>query len=302
MEINELITKVQNELMARTRPETQRFYNETIKTLRTFFLRRNIIDIDDITFDVIIDLINSCHSAGLSNKTINNKLEVIKKIIRRNNIITSEQKIILDYRYLPHTPVAYMPLSKDDLYKFIKWVKELPTENHIRNLKKKCMFLLALQNGIRNTEMLEIKVRDLLMDTNRIKLSHTKSGNVRYAYFNDYTKDLLIKYIEQVKPQTYLFENRITHERLNSNSYCDVFTNASNELGINVSSHILRATFATRALRAGCNIESIRIMMGHTNLQTTQMYLHMSDEELFEDNQAFNPLAQYDNENNENQN
>ena len=197
-------------------------------------------------------------------------------------------------------PVSFMPLNTEDLFKFIKWVKELPVENHIRNLKKKCMFLIALQNGIRNTEMLEIKMRDLLMDTNRIKLSHTKNGDVRYAYFNDYTKDLLKLYIKQVNPQTYLFENRITHERMTANTYCDIYTNASNELGINVSSHILRATFATRALRAGCNIESIRIMMGHTNLQTTQMYLHMTDEELFEDNQAFNPLAQYDKENNEN--
>ena len=302
MKINELSQKLENRLRACTRPETQRFYLETLKPVKNYLFKRNIYDIDDITYDDVIDLINICHEIGLSNKTINNKLEVIKKLINLNDITTAEQKQILQLKPLKHMPVAFMPLNKKDLFKFIKWVKELPVENHIRNLKKKCMFLLALQNGIRNTEMLEIKVRDLLMDTNRIKLSHTKNGEVRYAYFNDYTKELLNKYIEQVKPRTYLFENRITHERLNSNSYCDVFTNASNELGIDVSSHILRATFATRALRAGCNIESIRIMMGHTDLKTTQMYLHMSDEELLDDNQTYNPLAQYDKENNENQN
>lgn len=295
MKIETVVERLKTKLQARTCEETQRFYSYSIKFVTRYLVEDlKYSDLDELTEYDVDCFINEMIKAGYKSKTINNFVEVIKKLVRINKGMSSEHIAILEIKPRKTEPESYMPLSVAELDTFITWVKDIPTETSDRNLKKKCMFLLAIQNGIRSNEMLELKVCDLLLDDNRIKLSHTKNGVVRYAYYNNYTKDLLKEYVERRNPQTYLFENRVTHDKMTQNSYCDVFDFASKQCGIHVTSHILRATFATHALRNGCNIESVRIMMGHTNLKTTQMYLHMTDEELLEDNQNYNPLAKYD--------
>ena len=295
MKIDILVEKLNIRLKSQTSVETQRFYSYSISFVNQYLVEGlKYSDLDELTEDDVHSFINSMIELGYKPKTINNFVEVIKKLVRINKGSSSEHMAILEIKPRRNEPEPYMPLSVAELDQFIKWVKDIPTETSDRNLKKKCMFLLAIQNGIRSNEMLELRVKDVMIDDNRIRLSHTKNGVVRYAYFNEYTKELLQEYIKRRNPQIYLFENRVTHDKMTQNSYCDVFDYASQQCGIHVTSHILRATFATHALRNGCNIESVRIMMGHSNLKTTQMYLHMTDEEILEDNQNYNPLAKYD--------
>ena len=294
MNYNELVALFLKRSKASNSQKTTQFYEAHTRAITNFFNKRSITDLDDLTFDDVLDFINGSTDIGISNKTINHRVNIIKQLIDLQENKTYDHYLIKDIKKKAVEPKSFMPLQKNQLFAFIDWVKALNL-NDKRNLKKACQFLICVQNGIRANELLELKPSNLLLDDNRIKLGHTKNHIVRYAYFNEYTKGLLKQYLSVFKPKNYLFENE-KHEKNAIQTFVGLFDVASKQLGFKVTSHMLRATFATTALRNGCNIESVRVMMGHTSVKTTQMYLHMTDEELYQDNLTYNPLAWYEKE------
>ena len=65
------------------------------------------------------------------------------------------------------------------------------------------------------------------------------------------------------------------------------------ELGLtNVYPHVLRHSFATHLIQRGADIRFVQMMLGHESINTTEIYLRMSDQELFQMFQSFHPLCQ----------
>ena len=300
LNLKQLETRFLARAKAKCRAETVRFYESHLRSLYNYFESIGLTNdsyLDELTYDDYIDYINASQDLGIKPKTINHRLSVLKQLI---DLLPQTQKneellLIKDDKLLKNDSEHYMPLPKEQMFHLIDHIKSFDTK-HLKGIKKSLMLLLFIQNGIRANEMLELRTRDVYIDANRIVMVHTKCHETRFAYFDDYTKNLLVKYLELAKPEEYLFENNLTHGKMTKSAVANLFMDLSKEIGFKVSSHMLRTTFATISLRAGCNIESVRIMMGHRNIRTTQMYLHMSDEEIELDNQTYNPLALYNKE------
>lgn len=296
MELEIIESRLFKKTKATCTEATYKGYLRHYKFVKNYLLSHNITNLVNLTFDDVLDFINGHKDLSLSPKTINHRLALIKMLlttaIKSGMPKTYDTYQILDLKPLTVEPNSYMPLTNEQMNTFINYVLSL-NDNKPKELKKKIMFLLCLQNGIRANELLEIKRNDLLLESNRIKLTHTKCHHVRYAYFDDYTKELMTRYVANHNKSEYLFYNALTLNRTQVANFNEIFRLVSSKLGFRVSSHMLRASFATMCLRNGCNIESVRIMMGHTNIRTTQMYLHMTDEEILQDNQEYNPYSYY---------
>ncbi|MFZ1970804.1 MAG: site-specific tyrosine recombinase/integron integrase [Candidatus Nanoarchaeia archaeon] len=152
----------------------------------------------------------------------------------------------------------------------------------IENKKSKLMISLAYACGLRVSELTNLKVSDLNFEE--------MSGNVRQAkgkkdrVFN-IPKFLLKDLIKQTKNQKelnkeYLFSGQ--HGKLTERSIQKIVKLAVRKAGINkeVHPHTLRHSFATHLLENGVDIRKIQELLGHADLSTTQIYTHISREEL----------------------
>ena len=88
----------------------------------------------------------------------------------------------------------------------------------------------------------------------------------------------LRKYIKSAKPIDYLFNGRVKGEPLGESAVQQAFRLAVSKAGITKEAHVhtLRHSYATHLLEEGVDLVSIKELLGHSNVQTTMMYLHVA--------------------------
>ena len=150
--------------------------------------------------------------------------------------------------------------------------------NDEQNLKYKCWLILAFCSGLRVNEIANLKIEDLNSKEHNIKVLG-KGNKERYTILPDISIKILGKYCKEYNINSgYLFPGTKKREVMNSNSIINYFTfiKSSYELNNNITFHSLRHSFATYYLSNGGSLLTLQSMLGHTNLNTTTIYLHLS--------------------------
>lgn len=160
-------------------------------------------------------------------------------------------------------------ISKDDFLKIL---------NYENNLKHKCWLLLAFCSGLRVSEIVSLKVEDLSSKNHNILVKSGKGKKDRYTILPNISIKFLGLYCKKNKIKSgYLFpgnKNSFMNEKTIIN-YFSVIKDDFN-LNENITFHSLRHSFATYYLSNGGSLLSLQSMLGHTNLNTTTIYLHLS--------------------------
>jgi len=148
------------------------------------------------------------------------------------------------------------------------------------NIKHKLVLKCLYGMGLRVSELIDLKVNDLEFDRNMAKISSGKGNKQRYVMLSGILKSDLMKYIELQKPEKYLFSGR--KGKYSVKSIQKIFENAAKKAKIKkkASCHTLRHSFATHLLENGTDIRYIQKLLGHSRLQTTQIYTHVADSKL----------------------
>jgi site-specific recombinase XerD len=162
-----------------------------------------------------------------------------------------------------------------DYYKYSKHKYREKLRNHT-------MFRLLYDTGLRISELLSLQVRDIDFDTSTIHVKITKTKNERYVFFTTKSKSLLKKLITMNKDSNYLFINYKRNKRMTVNNVQKVCFRLEQSLNLpyRVRPHRWRHTFATTFLKNGGDLETLRLILGHSNLKTTQLYLHLDKDHL----------------------
>lgn len=168
------------------------------------------------------------------------------------------------------------PRSEKKLPKVIEKMYALDIYKAISNQKHKCIIGLGLGFGLRISEVLNLKIKDI--DSNRmiINILNAKRKKDRIIPLSeDFFKELR-KYYIQYKPKEFLFngQKEIQYSTTSSNQIVKKY------FGNEYHFHILRHSFATHLLESGVDIEIISKLLGHNSIKTTQIYLHVSTDHL----------------------
>jgi len=164
-------------------------------------------------------------------------------------------------------------LNKDEIKKLIE---------NAKSLKSKLMIKMLYSSGLRLSECLNMKVNDLEFKEKIGWVRKGKGKKDRLIILSDNLIGELEAYLRLKKEKNPLvFTNRMGNP-LSSRNVQKIIKNAAKKAGINkkVSPHSLRHSFATHLLEAGVDIRKIQELLGHANLQTTQIYTKVSTEEL----------------------
>jgi site-specific recombinase XerD len=148
----------------------------------------------------------------------------------------------------------------------------------ITNHKHWLMVALLYASGLRVSEVVALQVRDLDCAHGKIFLRSAKGKKDRYSLLSDKLEPYLAYLAKGRPPTEALFKPR-TGERYDTRSVQMIFSKALKASGVNkvAGCHCLRHSFATHLLEQGVDIKSIRNLLGHSNLRTTLVYLHVAD-------------------------
>jgi integrase/recombinase XerD len=147
----------------------------------------------------------------------------------------------------------------------------------VSNEKHWLMIALAYGVGLRVSELVMMKVGDVDCLQKIIHLKSTKGSKHRLSIIPEKLVDQLAFLIQKKVSSDYVFESE-RGGHLASRSIQKVFTRAIAAAGINkpATFHSLRHSFATHLLEKGTNLRVIQKLLGHSSIQTTQIYTQVS--------------------------
>jgi len=147
-----------------------------------------------------------------------------------------------------------------------------------RSLKHRFILTMAYGAGLRMNELRLLKITDLDLQRMQVHVKQGKGRKDRYAPLSKLLAEKLSLYLETAKPQTWLFEGNTAGQPMGERSIQYIINEALPKTNITkqVSMHTLRHSFATHLLEDGIDIHSIQHLLGHSDLVTTMVYLHVA--------------------------
>jgi site-specific recombinase XerD len=145
------------------------------------------------------------------------------------------------------------------------------------NLKHKTMLCLAYSAGLRVSEIVNMRLVDIDSKRMVIMVRQAKGKKDRMVMLSEKILRLLREYYLNYKPAYWVFEGN-NGIQYSTRSVQEVIQQAKHKAGITKkgSIHALRHSFATHLLEAGTDLLSIKELLGHNSLRTTNVYLHVS--------------------------
>lgn len=147
-----------------------------------------------------------------------------------------------------------------------------------RLLKHKFLLAFAYAGGLRMNELRMLKISDVDLNRKQIHIRQGKGKKDRYVVLSNLLAQKFQQYLSQVKPQIYLFEGQTPSEPMGERSIQYVINEALQKTTIKkqASMHTLRHSFATHLMEDGIDIHSIQRLLGHSDIRTTIVYLHVA--------------------------
>lgn len=147
------------------------------------------------------------------------------------------------------------------------------------NLKHRTILCLAYSAGLRVSELVNLKIRDIDTDRMIITLRGAKGKKDRQVMLSPVILELMRAYYttEREKPKVWLFEGQYGGQ-YTARSIEEVIKNSKKKAGVTKkgSIHALRHSFATHLMESGTDLMTIKDLLGHNSLSTTSIYTHVS--------------------------
>jgi site-specific recombinase XerD len=244
--------------------QTQRSYLQSVKGLARYYQKSP----DTITKEMIEDYLLYLKN-DKANTTESVGVVVTGLRFFYNKVI--EKPVPFNFRIRKINRKLPSILTQQEVWKLI---------NTPKNLKHRLALMTTYSAGLRAKEMTTLKPE--YIDSKRMLIKvKGKGGKERYTILSKKLLKELRRYYKQVKPKTYLFPSSFKTKKNQPITYQTayvIYEQARKKAGIKSGSgiHTLRHSFATHLLEAGYDIRRIQVLMGHSRLSTTMIYLHVS--------------------------
>jgi site-specific recombinase XerD len=147
-----------------------------------------------------------------------------------------------------------------------------------QTLKHRFLLAFAYGCGLRMNELRLLKISDVDLHRQMVHIRQGKGKKDRYVILGHMLSDRFNTYLAKANPRVYVFEGQIPGEPMGERSIQYVVNEAlkRTEIKKQVSMHTLRHSYATHLLEDGVDLHSIQRLLGHADLRTTMVYLHVA--------------------------
>lgn len=171
-------------------------------------------------------------------------------------------------------------LTKDEVSKLL---------NSAETKKSRLILSLLYSSGLRVSELVNLKPSDINFSENIGWVRSGKGSKDRMFSLSQNLTSELNEYIKRKENTKYLFSQ---NEPLTTRNIQKIVKNLRNraEIGKKITPHTLRHSFATHLLESGTDIRMIQALLGHSSLNTTQIYTHISSDQIKKIQNPFDSL------------
>ncbi|HIU12356.1 MAG TPA: tyrosine recombinase [Candidatus Onthocola stercorigallinarum] len=256
---------------------TEISYREDITNFLNY-LEKKQLNYKKIDGEIIRDYLKYLDEAKLKNSTIARRISALRTfynyLLNKNIVDTNLFNSIRNPKLEKKLPNY---LSYEELAKILDNI-DISTKIGLRNRLLVEMFYAT---GCRVSEMINIKVSDINKSNNSIRIMG-KGKKMRIVYFGEYARDYLDRYLPLIDTD-YLFTQE-SGDKLSIHDVEYIISDLVKNLALktHVTPHTLRHTFATHLLNNGADIKTVQELLGHSSLNTTGIYTHVSNERIKE--------------------
>lgn len=278
-------------------------YKRDIDLFEDFIYTQNKT-IDEVDINLIRSFISYC---------LNDKKLSRRSIRRITSALKHYYRFLYDENYIKDNPFLFLKSIKQEVkYPETLYLSQIEalidaTSERKDELANRDIALLELMfsSGLRNSEVINLEIFDINFNERYIKV-FGKGKKERLVPFSNKAKDAMIIYAKDLRkklllkrneksPNNYFFLN-YKGEQLTPRGLEYIMKEIVKKTGLNINiyPHILRHTFATNLLDGGADLRTIQEILGHSSINSTQIYTHVSKETLKEQYNEFFPLKDKD--------
>ena len=222
----------------------------------------------DLSTEDVKRYLLKCLREGLTENTMHSRINALKLYYEQ---VLGREKFFFD---IPR------PKKPQQLPKVLGEQEITRLFNAVTNKKHKAILFTAYSAGLRVSEVVNLKLKDIDSDRMQIFVERAKGKKDRLVTLSPVLLDVLRAYLKDHKPRpkVYLFEGADPPGTpYSAKSAQKIFQMARIKANImkEVSFHSLRHSFATHVLEKGIDIRYIKDLLGHFNIETTERYLHV---------------------------
>lgn len=254
------------------KPSTQdthlRFTNHLLDCFRTLKIKR-LKDIDLSTGYKMVEYYKN--ETSNKNNSINKNLNYLKAVMKHYEIYTS----FLEFKSLPKDTKPFKRFYHEELDLIMRYLDLLDSSDN--SIVYKTFVFLALDSGMRKSELLNIKISNIDFYREVIYLEETKTGKHRYAPFSRFSSQKIKDLIELDPNREYLMMNFIRNRRLSKNDIKLFYRRLKDKLQLQrIHTHRFRKTFASLLADNGMPPQYVQVLLDHKNIHTTMKYIQFS--------------------------
>lgn len=267
-------------------PTTVSYNPVRVREFFNWLEKQGVTTVTEITKPVVLNYFD--YLKGRENQTRSGKLS-------KNTLRTHQQSLRRFARYLRETgqdsfevdiQLQGSPRNVKTIFTTGE-IKALQTvcDSDVLGLRDRAMLAVYYGCGLRRNEGLNLDVNDLVLNKDLVYVRKGKNYKERYVPMTEAVKEELQNYVDFARPTLLqspakaLFLS-VRGNRLGSNGMADRFQMLKEkaEIGKEAGLHALRHSIATHLLQSGMELEQIKRFLGHSSLESTQIYTHIKNE------------------------
>ena len=262
------------------------------------FAKKQKLELEAVNREHLVDFLAGLYRQKLESKTVARHLVTLRNFFRHaqvQELIAEDPTAHLESPKIRRSLPGYLRLEE------VEKLLEFPDQKTALGLRDRAMLEVLYSTGLRVSELTSLKVPDL----------DTKVGCVRCIGKGDKERivpvgrkalGIVERYLKQGRPEllgagrstagSYLFVNR-RGGRISRVGVWKILSAYGRKAGLRVplTPHMLRHSFATHLLERGADLRSVQLMLGHSDISTTQIYTHVVEERLKQIYRAHHPRA-----------
>ncbi len=262
------------------------------------FAKKRKLALVAVKRDDLVDFLASLYRQKLESKTVARHLVTLRNFFRHaqvEELITEDPTGHLESPKIRRSLPGYLRL--DEVEKLL----ELPDQTTPLGLRDRAMLEVLYSTGLRVSELTSLRVMDLDTKVGCVrcigkgdKERIVPVGRKALAIVEKYLRHGRIALIGTTRGTAgaFLFVNR-RGGRISRVGVWKIFSSYGRQAGLRVplTPHMLRHSFATHLLERGADLRSVQLMLGHSDISTTQIYTHVVEERLKQIYKAHHPRA-----------
>jgi len=293
-------------LARRLSEHTVRAYESDIEAFNQW-CEREALSYQKINHRNIRAYLAELDQAGLSRRTVNRKLSAIKSYFAWM-LTTGRQEVnpltvVTGPKLAKHLPTV---AQNDELSRLIDSIPI--ASNNPTDQRDLALIELLYASGARISELAAIKLTDINYEKQQLRL-FGKGAKERIVPLHRLAITRLKNYVENTRPELLAAATKL-HSAVNQQESQKLFISTRGKpmsadslrkafskrrqaagLDAGITPHTVRHSFATDLIEAGADLRSVQEMLGHANLETTQIYTHLSISHLKEVHNRAHPRA-----------